>query len=384
MAGSPAAVVVEPAPAATRPPADMIRAPFRLAIYTEAVARGGAEMNLANVIAALPAAIDLHLIGPDREVLDWLAGERPGVAIHVIPTVDHRSDLAGMRAHRRLFRSIGADIVQFHLAMMPTAQWALLAAQTIPGQRTLVVENSTMGAWSSTSKLLKKLTSRRATGHVSVGRQSSRIIEQVGGLRPGSVGTIYHGVPEVRHDPAPDAEEFRIVNIARHDPVKGVDVLLDAMALLPDDVVLAQFGGGPQTPELEAQRDRLGLGERVTMASIPWSERAADRICDHDLFVLSSRTEGLPVSIMEAMLAGVAVIAADVGSVTEVVSDGVTGLVVPPEDPAAIAAAIAELRADPERRRSMAATARRVATERFTVEATVRDYCALFERILAP
>ena len=115
MAGSPAAVVVEPAPAATRPPADMIRAPFRLAIYTEAVARGGAEMNLANVIAALPAVIDLHLIGPDREVLDWLAGERPGVAIHVIPTVDHRSDLAGMRAHRRLFRSI-ADIVQFHLA----------------------------------------------------------------------------------------------------------------------------------------------------------------------------------------------------------------------------------------------------------------------------
>jgi starch synthase len=77
------------------------------------------------------------------------------------------------------------------------------------------------------------------------------------------------------------------------------------------------------------------------------------------------------------------VVAADVGSVTEVVSDGVTGLVVPPEDPAAIAAAIAELRADPERRRSMAATARRVATERFTVEATVRDYCALFERILA-
>ena len=156
------------------------------------------------------------------------------------------------------------------------------------------------------------------------------------------------------------------------------------MALLPDDVVLAQFGGGPQTPELEAQRDRLGLGERVTMASIPWSERAADRICDHDLFVLSSCTEGLPVSIMEAMLAGVAVIAADVGSVTEVVSDGVTGLVVPPEDPAAIAAAVEELRADPERRRSMAATARRVATERFTVEATVRDYCALFERILAP
>lgn len=357
-------------------------APFRLAVYTEAATRGGAEVNLANVVGALPPQIDLHLIGPDAEVLGWIAGDRAGTSLHTIPPVRRRSDLAGMRAHRRLFGSIGADIVQFHLAMMPTAQWALLMAQTIPGQRTLVVENSTMGAWSRTSKLLKQLTSRRATAHISVGRQSSRIIEQVGGLRAGSVGTIYHGVPEVRHAAAPDSERFRVVNIARHDPVKGIDLLLDAMALLPESVVLTQYGSGPQTAELEAHRERLDLGGRVSIDPIPWSERAADRVCDHDVFVLPSRTEGLPVSVMEAMLAEVPVIATDVGSVRELVDDGVTGMVVPPEDPAAIAAAIDELRVDPVRRREMAASARKMATERFSVEATVREYCALFERIL--
>lgn len=372
MAGAPAPGVVS----------DATIRPFRLGVYTESLTRGGAEVNLANVLSRLPAAIDVHVIGPEPEVLDWLIAERPGSTTHRIDVVRNRSDLAGMRAHRRLFRDVGADVLQFHLAMMPSAQWALLAAQTIPGQRTLVVENSTMGAWSATSRVLKKLTSRRATGHVSVGRSSSRLIEEVGGLRPGSVGAIYHGVPEVRHDAPAPSDRFRVVNIARHDPVKGVDVLLDAMALLPDDVVLAQFGDGAETAALTAQRDRLGLGDRVEMTALPWSERAADRICDHDLFVLSSRTEGLPVSIMEAMLAGIAVVAPDVGSVREVVEHGVTGLVVPPEDPRAFADAILALRDDPERRRAMGAAGRDDATSRFTVEATVREYVDLFDRIL--
>lgn len=356
--------------------------PFRLGVYTESKLRGGAEVNLANVLQRLPPQVELHVIGPDTEVLDWLVADRPGSTIHRIDAIENRSDLAGMRAHRRLFRSVGADVLQFHLAMMPTAQWALLMAQSLRGQRTLVVENSTMGTWSVTSKLLKKVTSWRATGHVSVGRQSSRIIEEIGGLAVGSVGAIYHGVPEVRHDPAPESPNFRVVNIARHDPVKGIDVLLDAMALLPEDVTLAQFGGGPETSALEAKVADLGLDGRVSMAAVPWTERAADRICDHDVFVLPSRTEGLPVSIMEAMLAGVAVVATDVGSVREVVEDGVTGLVVPPEDPTAVAAAIVELRDDPQQRRAMGAAGRRVAEDRFTIEATVREYCSLFEQIL--
>lgn len=356
--------------------------PFRLAVYTEATAPGGAEVNQANVVGALPPAIDVHLIGPDADVLDWIARDRPGTSTHTIPPVRQRSDLAGMRAHRRLFRSIDADIIQFNLAMMPAAQWALLMAQTLPGQRTLVVEHSTMGAWSRTSKLLKQLTSRRASAHISVGQKSSRIVEQTGGLRPGSVGTLYHGLPDVRHDIPPDDERFRVVNIARHDPVKGIDLLLEAMALLPEDVILTQYGSGPQTAELAAQLGRLGVEDRVHLEGALWTDRAADRICDHDVFVLPSRTEGVPVSVMEAMLAGVPVIATDVGGVTELVTDDVTGLVVPPEDPASIAAAILELRGDPDRRREMGRTGRAIATERFSLEATVRDYCALFERVL--
>lgn len=361
---------------------DAVR-PFRLAIYTEADQRGGAEVNLANLVARLPPQITVDLVGPDQTILEWLAGDRAGTTTHRIDIIANRKDLAGMRAHRALFASIGADVIQFQLAMMPTAQWALLMAQSLRGQRTLVVENSTMGAWSTTSRVLKKLTSRRATGHISVGRQASRIVESVGGLTPGSVGTIYHGVPEVAHRSTADPTSFEVVNIARHDPVKGVDILLDAMALLPAEITLTQFGSGSETANLAAQRDRLGLTERVTFTDLPWEDRAADRICESHVFVLSSRTEGLPVSIMEAMLAGVAVVAPDVGSVREVVADGVTGLVVTPERPAEFAEAVLSLRDDPDRRRAMGDAGRAVALERFTIEATVAAYCELFERMLS-
>jgi glycosyltransferase involved in cell wall biosynthesis len=86
---------------------------------------------------------------------------------------------------------------------------------------------------------------------------------------------------------------------------------------------------------------------------------------------------------MEAMLAGVPVVATDVGSVRESVRDGVTGLVVPPEDPAALAAAIDELVGDPDRRRAMGDAARADAEARFTLDATVAAYVALWQRVLA-
>jgi glycosyltransferase involved in cell wall biosynthesis len=173
------------------------------------------------------------------------------------------------------------------------------------------------------------------------------------------------------------------VNVARHDPVKGVDVMLQAMTLLPDDVHLVQIGAGLETANLLALRHELGLDDRVEFRDIPWGERAADQIAGFDLFVLSSRIEGLPVTIMEAMLAGRAVIATDVGSVREEVIDGETGLVVPPEDPAAVAAAVESLIADPARREEMGRKGLAMASEMFTVDSTVDRYVELYDRVLA-
>jgi glycosyltransferase involved in cell wall biosynthesis len=215
-----------------------------------------------------------------------------------------------------------------------------------------------------------------------VGERTARIIEETGGLRPGSVGTMYHGVADVPTDvPREPHDGPVIVNVARHDPVKGIDVLLEAMTHLPDDVHLVQIGGGLETAQLLARRDELGLADRVEFRELPWDQRAADQIAGFDLFVLPSRVEGLPVTIMEAMLAGRAIVSTDVGSIREQITDGETGLIVPVEDPKALAEAISELLADPERRAEMGRRNREKAERMFTVDATVERYVQLYDRL---
>ena len=103
----------------------------------------------------------------------------------------------------------------------------------------------------------------------------------------------------------------------------------------------------------------------------------------YDALVLPSRLEGFPVTIAEAMLAGLPVVATDVGSVAEAVVPGETGWIVPPEDPAALAAAIGELVADLPGAAAMGRRARELGEERFRIDATAAAYVEMYRRILA-
>jgi len=366
------------------------RAEVDLVVYLDAGAIGGAEMTLSQVLGGLPERFRVTIVGVERgmgdEVLQWLADARPGTTHRLLDPIDGSRDLRHMREHRRAFRALRPDVILFNLSSMSSCQWAMSAALSLRTVPVVVVENSPMRTWSRTSNLLKRANSSRLAAHVAVGEQTSRIIEETANLRAGSVATMYHGVPAPRLDTPSERrrdDERVIVNVARHDPVKGLDVLLRAMSSIPDNVRLVQVGGGTETESLLALRDELGLGDRVEFRDLPWDQRAADLLAGFDLFVLSSRVEGLPVTIMEAMLAGRAVVATDVGSVREEVIDGETGRVVAPDDAHALAAAVTELVADDARRDEMGRRARAIAEEMFTVDATVDRYVALFDRVLA-
>ncbi len=357
-----------------------------VAVYFDALSKGGAEMALSQVLSGLPERFRITLVGVERgsgdEIVRWVADHRPGTSYRMMAPIKDSNDFANMRIHRRMFRELDADIIHFNLSMMSSCQWPLAVALSLFDVPVLAVENSPMNTWSKTSSWLKKHTSSRLAAHVAVGERTSRIIEESAGLRAGSVETIYPGVPPVRTDVEREPSDGPIiVNVARHDPVKGVDVLLRAMALLPDDVRLVQIGGGTETEALEALRAELGLEDRVEFRGLSWDDRAADQLAGFDLFVLPSRLEGMPVTVMEAMLAGRAVVSTEVGSIREQITDGETGLIVPVEDPEALAAAIAELLADPERRAEMGARKRERAEELFTVDATVDRYVELYDAI---
>lgn len=357
---------------------------FHLVVYSDAAARGGAEVNLSRVLGALPAWIKVTVMGVDPRVVDWLASHRPGTDTLVLPPVVDRTDLRGLARHRAMFVRLRPDVLQFNLSTASSCQWAIAAATTIRGLSRVVVENSPMAVWSSTSGALKRATSPRLAGHVAVGDRTARMIEESSGLEPGSIATLYHGVPRVGREPVERPDEPTLLTVARHDRVKGVDVLLEAMALVPPPTRAVLVGDGPETDRLVELRDRLGLADRVEFRPLDWDVRVADLMWAFDALVLPSRLEGFPVTIVEAMLAGLPVVATAVGSVDEAVVVGSTGWIVPPEDPAALAGAIGELVADLPAARAMGERARGIAEERFTIEATVGAYLDLYRGILGP
>jgi glycosyltransferase involved in cell wall biosynthesis len=359
----------------------------RVLVYLDAENAGGAEVTLSQIMARLPERFDLSILATERTVngdaiARWLASHRPGTSFQMIEPIDGARDVRNMWAHRQAIRALEPDILHFSLSSMSSCQWPIAVAETLPDVKVLVVENSPMRSWSNKSTRLKKVTSRFADAHVAVGERTCRIIEEAGGLPTGSIETLYHGVAEVARDiPREGFDGPVVVNVARHDPVKGVDVLLEAMALLPEEVSLVQIGSGLCTDDLFALCSKLGLDDRVEFRQLPLGEPAADQIAAFDLFVLPSRLEGLPVTVMEAMLAGLAIVSTEVGSIREQITDGESGLIVPREDPPALAAAIAELLADPERRAEMGRRNREKAEQMFTIDATVHRYVRVYDTL---
>ena len=140
-------------------------------------------------------------------------------------------------------------------------------------------------------------------------------------------------------------------------------------------------GDGPERAHLEELARELGVADRVVFPG--WQDEPAAQLRAFDMLVSPSRSEALPLAIVEAMLAGLPVVATDVGSVSEAVVAGETGLLVAPEDAAALAEAIRTLRDDPDARRRLGERGRELAGERFTPEAMAHAFEALYREIRA-
>jgi glycosyltransferase involved in cell wall biosynthesis len=158
-------------------------------------------------------------------------------------------------------------------------------------------------------------------------------------------------VGQQRSDWSIPAGAFVLGTVARLAPVKNHVLLLNAMALLPADIHLILVGDGPSRDSLERAAAALGVLDRVHFAGELLTPVNLHQF--FDVSVLCSLSEGFPNSIIEAMAAARPVIATPVGGVLDVVEEGVTGLLRPINDPAAMAEAIALLRADPALRRRL-------------------------------
>jgi glycosyltransferase involved in cell wall biosynthesis len=180
----------------------------------------------------------------------------------------------------------------------------------------------------------------------------------------------------------------RILSVGRAVEKKGFDVLLEALARLPADLHwrFEQVGGGERLPDLEEQAERLGIAERITWSGSLAQQEVLERYRAADLFVLACRIgadgdrDGLPNVLVEASSQGLACISTNISGVPELVADGENGLLVPPEDPAALAAAIERAIRDPALRAGLGAAGERRARAAFDHHASIVQLTGLFEQ----
>jgi glycosyltransferase involved in cell wall biosynthesis len=237
---------------------------------------------------------------------------------------------------------------------------------------------------------------RRAAAVVAVSYAVAGRLEVASAARPGAVHVIPNGVELERfNDPAlslrredirralgvePDDRLVLLPAVLREG--KGHEVLIDALREIKTRVPgarLAFAGGGELEGALRARAERHGdavmfLGQR---------EDVPELLAACDLVVLPSMAEALPTALIEAAAAGRPVVATRVGGTPEVVLDGETGLLVPPDDPAALAAAVVTVLTDCERARALGEAGRRRALSLFSIRAQVERTVALWSRVLS-
>jgi len=326
----------------------------------------GAERHLLTLLPGLrERGFDVRLIllhPPTQPLADYTALlTAGGVPVTRIPIHSHL-DFGVIRRIRAALRPLAPQIVHTHL--LHADLYGLLAALRLPGRPLRITSrhNDDVFRRRLPFRLLNAALWRFVlTGGIGISDAVTRFCLAVENAPPGKIHTIHYGLPfplplidrkavraELRGALNLPADTVLIGGVGRLIEQKGYTYALQAFALLERDFPAAQLvliGDGPLKTPLHAEARRLGLARRVHFMG--WRADAAALMAGLDVFVMPSLWEGFGLVLLEAMASGLPIVATAVSAIPEIVVEGETGLLVPPRDPAALAAALRVLLADP-------------------------------------
>ena len=363
--------------------------PLRVLQLLQGLAIGGIERMVLDLVFDLPrdeyetAFCTFDREGPlARQVRDR------SMAIHFRPrrgAIDPRFVwwLAGLLRRERI------DIVHAHNA---TAFFYGAAATSLVARtRFVYTEHDRAFPTPLRERGLHALLARRTDAVVTVSDTLRDNLVRYECFPPSRVHVVKNGVrlssPQrsreaMRHDLALGARPVAGI-VARMAPVKNHALLLRAwkqvVARVPDAVLLV-VGNGSTEPACRALADELQLGDAVRFLGFRLD--IADLLQAMDVFVLSSRSEGLSLTLLEAEAAGLPIVATHVGGNPEVVRDGESGLLVASDNAEAMAAALAQLLQNPALRRRFGARGRELYRDGFTLESMVSGYTRLYRAVV--
>jgi len=362
-----------------------------LYLITRSDTVGGAHVHMLDL--ASRAKADGHtvevLVGGDGLYVDLLRDEGLKVVSlrNLVRPIRPFLDLLAVLECWLAFRRFKPDIVHVHstkaglvgrvaakLARMPVIftvhGWAFTEGIAEHSRRFAVV--------------LEKYASRLSDAIICVSEYDKQLALRMGVCNPSLLIRIHNGVPDVRadqHSIRLSKDVPRIICIARLDAPKDHLLLLDALAMLTHlPWVLELIGDGPLTHVVQQKARDLGLLDRVEFSGL--CNDVPVRLSRSDVFVLASGWEGLPLSILEAMRAGLPVVASNVGGVSESVTDGLTGFLVPKSNKTVLADRLMRLLNDSALRQQMGQAGRKVYEREFAFEVMYQRTQQVYKDVL--
>lgn len=320
---------------------------------------------------------------PDGEMIPVI--EDLGIRVHVIGT--RSADPRSITRLKRIFREREARIVHFHnflpiFSGVPAAELEKIPVKVMT-EHSIYYTGKTLGRF---AEIIYFNLRRRLDMVIACSEEVRESHQQK--IDPDRIVTVVNGVDldhfdtsafEIKTDP----DIFHIGTIGSLTEQKGYSNLVDAVRLLVErnvPVKLTFVGDGPLREELKEQVSQMGIGDRTVFAG-----KTADVmvfLAQFDVVAGSSLREGLPLAILEAMAAGRPVVTTDVGGNKEAVIDGVTGLLVSPGDPYALAEALESLSKDEEKRASMGREGRARVEQLFSARTMVANTEKIYQSIL--
>ena len=348
---------------------------------------GGVETMAARLIGHMPGAGLLHLmivtgrVDPARR--EWLQAQAP-VTVEQCPYVGRR--------RIRFIRELSAQLARHRpdavLCYSFGNHLMVSLACRLAGVRRMYVRVAGSPLRSTQAKVKNMILAHLArpfcAGEIAVSHAVAR--ELTGGLKlpPRRVHVIPNGCAvDRRSDATPSFDSamsrvLRLLMVSRMDDAKDPATALRAVALLREAgraVSLALVGDGPLRGRLETLAEKTGVSEWVSFEGK--RSDVAELMGRHDMLLHCTFSEGFPNVLIEAMAAGIPIVASDIPPCREVLDDGRCGLLVPPSDPLALGNAIESLAAEPETIRRQTQAARDFVARHYRIESCARRYAEL-------
>jgi glycosyltransferase involved in cell wall biosynthesis len=363
----------------------------RILWLTKGLGRGGAERLLVSAASRLDrSSFDLEV----AYVLPWKNAfvpdlERLGVPVHCLgdPRALDPRWLARLHA---LVRRRRFDLVHTHMPLVA------VGARTLPSRRVRIVhtEHNIWQRYRLVTRWANRLTYSRNSAVIAVSDAVAASIGRAPFVRAPDVCVIRHGPDLPAYGVTPDsrrraraalpiAQDALVVGaVGNFTAKKDHRTMLEAtaqVAAFNPTLQLVLVGSGPLESTLRDATASLGLTDRVLFAGS--RDDIEDLLPAFDVFALSSRHEGLPIALVEAMAAGIPCVATSVGGVPELITDGNEGLLVPPGDAASFADGLRTLLGDERLRHSCGNRASQSA-RRFDIAQAVRGVEAVYREVL--